>query len=581
MSILGKIEEDLTNKVKDAKIPLEKVHLLTSNRKDLGDYQLNDAFVLAKVMHKNPKEIAESLKKVFDESGYFQDVTIAGAGFLNVTLKDEVLISSLNTYYQDEKKDVDLLPKGKIIIDYGGANVGKTLHVGHLRPADIGEALKRLSIALGKEVIGDVHFGDIGRQSGMILYELKRRYPNLNYFSGKKEETWDEVPITAEDLEEIYPLANSKAKEDEAIMEEVRELTKKVEEKEPGLYELWEKVKEISIEDIKKIYKKLNTTFDLWEGESDCYPYMEPMIERLKREGYLTLSEGAMVIDVKKETDKAPMPSLVVVKQNGATLYATRELATLVSRIERFSPDEIWYVVDNRQELYFEQVFRASYKTKIVKEDTKLSFLGFGTMNDTDGKPFKTRDGSVATLKGLLKDVKEEVKIRMKQDFKEEEKEEIAEKVSIAAIKYADLLPNRTTDFIFDVEKFVDVEGKTGPYLLYSSIRMKSILNKAKEQNIVYQTYHMISSREEKEMILLLLKKNEILQKAYETKDLSGISDYLYQLTSLFSRFYEKNYILSETDKKRQESWLILTKSVYDTNRYLFDILGIEVPEKM
>ncbi|MDD6245060.1 MAG: arginine--tRNA ligase [bacterium] len=581
MSLIKQIEEDLTKRMNDAAIPIERVTLLESKRKDLGDYQLNDAMSLAKVLHKSPILIAEDIKKILEESGYFANVTIASVGFINVSLKEELLIDFVNNYYNSDDKDVDVLENKKIFLDYGGANIAKTLHVGHLRSANIGEALKRLTKRLGQEVICDVHFGDIGRQSGMVIYEIRNRYPNLNYFTEEESNNWDELPITAKDLEEIYPVASLKAKEDKNIMEEVRLITKELEEGKPNYVALWDKIKKISIEDIKEVYKKFNTDFDLWEGESDCYSYMGPMIENLRNQGYLQKSEGAEVIEVREDTDKAPMPDLVVVKSNGATLYATRELATMVSRVERFNPDEMWYLTDLRQGLYFEQVFRAAHKTKIVSDDTKLSFFGFGTMNGPDGKPFKTRDGGALSLKSLLAEVKEEVTAHSHNLEKEPNKEEIIEQIAVAAIKYADLLSNRTTDYIFDPKKFVDVEGKTGPYLLYTTIRMKSLLKKAKENNLNYEKYTSITDEVEKELITLLLNKNKILHKAYDTKELNVISDYLYQLTSTYSKFYEKCHVLTENNKNTQENWLLLTKNVYDTNVELLSILGIEIPEKM
>lgn len=579
MNFLNKVETDILNELKKEGIPLEKVSLIKSSKKELGDYQINDAMSLAKVMHKSPLEIAKTMVECLEKTNYFENINIAGPGFINLSFKQKLLTEYVENLNTDSTKDVEKLENERIIIDYGGANIAKTLHVGHLRSANLGEALKRLAKRLGKEVIGDVHFGDIGRQSGMVIYELKERYPHLNYFSGK-EEVWDELPITSEDLEEIYPTASNKAKENEEIMDSVREITAELESgKNKGYVALWDKIKKISIEDIKKIYKELNTNFDLWEGESDSYPYIEETLNIMNNSGYLKESEGAKIVEVKEDDDKAPMPPLVVIKSNGATLYATRELATLTSRMKRFNPKEMWYLTDNRQELYFTQVFRAAYKTNLVKEETKLSFYGFGTMNGSDGKPFKTRDGKAATLKSLIKSVEEEILSHMNKEL--ENKEEIAKKITIAAIKYADFLPNRTTDYIFEPSKFIDVEGKTGPYILYNTIRMKSILNKAKEQGINYNHYSNFAEKTEKEIILLLMEKNNILNKAYNTKDLSPIADYLYNLTSLYSRFYEENHILTEQDTKKQESWLTLTKVVKETNEELLNILAIEIPEKM
>ena len=580
MNFLNTVEKDILNKFKENNIPLDEVKLLTSSKKELGDYQINDAMKLAKILHKSPREIAEVLVKCLEETGYFKDINIAGAGFINLRFKDELLTEYVEKVIKSSTKDVEKLDSDRIIIDYGGANIAKTLHVGHLRSANIGEALKRLARHLGKEVISDVHFGDIGRQSGMVIYEIKERYPNLNYFSGKEETTWDELPITGEDLEEIYPTASIKAKENEDIMNEVREITAELESgKNKGYVALWDKIKSLSIEDIKSIYKELNADFDLWEGESDAFPYIKETIDIMEKSGYLIDSEGAKIVEVIEDDDKAPMPPLVVIKSNGATLYATRELATITSRMKRFNPNAMWYIADMRQGLYFEQVFRASYKTNLVPKSTALEFYGFGTMNGTDGKPFKTRDGNAATLKGLIKSVKEEILTHMNKDM--DNKEETAEKIAIAAIKYADFLPNRTTDYIFEPSKFIDVEGKTGPYILYNTIRMKSILNKAEAQGINYSNYYNKPTDTEKEIILLLMEKNNILHKAYNNKDLSSIADYLYSLTSLYSRFYEANHILTESDEKKRESWLTLTNLVKETNEELLDILAIKVPEKM
>ena len=580
MNFLNTVEKDILNKFKENNIPLDEVKLLTSGKKELGDYQINDAMKLAKVMHKSPREIAEKLVKYLEETGYFKDINIAGAGFINLSFKDELLTKYVEKVIKSSTKDVEKLDSERIIIDYGGANIAKTLHVGHLRSANIGEALKRLARYLGKEVISDVHFGDIGRQSGMVIYEIKQRYPHLNYFSGKEETTWDELPIIGKDLEEIYPTASNKAKANEEIMNEVREITAELESgKNKGYVALWDKIKEISTKDIKSIYKELNTDFDLWEGESDAFPYIKETLDIMEKSGYLVESEGAKIVEVIEDDDKAPMPPLVVIKSNGTTLYATRELATITSRIKRFNPNEIWYIVDMRQGLYFEQVFRASYKTGLVPKSTVLEYYGFGTMNGADGKPFKTRDGNAATLKGLIKSVKEEILTHMNKDM--DNKEETAEKIAIATIKYADFLPNRTTDYIFEPSKFIDVEGKTGPYILYNTIRMKSILKKAEEQGLNYSNYYNEPTGTEKEIILLLMEKNSILHKAYNNKDLSPIADYLYNLTSLYSRFYEKHHILTESDEKTRESWLTLTKLVKETNEELLNILAIDVPEKM
>ena len=578
MSILKNLNQQIEIRANESKIPLKNFELVKSNRRDLGEFQINDCMQLASVVHRSPVVIANELAQVLEKMDCFSDINVAGPGFINVSLKEEFLCESLNEMLKDIFYNVDTLPRKKIFMDYGGANIAKTLHVGHLRSANIGEANKRLAKFLGLEVMSDVHFGDIGRQSGMVILELKRRYPNLNYFQTEVPDKYDPLPITAKELEEIYPFSSKRAKEDEKVMEEVRNITKKIEENDPNLVALWEEIKKISIPDIQNIYKRLNATFDLWEGESDSYSYMDELLHFLNESHCLQESEGAKVIFVQTEEDKAPMPPLVVLQSNGATLYATRELATLYSRIERFHPDEIWYFADNRQALYFEQFFRASYLTHLTDEKTTLSFYGFGTMNGKDGKPFKTRDGNAATLHTLIEMVKEEIGKKLSDKIEEEKKERIKEQITIATIKYADFLPNRMTDYIFDVEKFTDLEGKTGPYLLYSTIRMKSLLDKVKDETPHFTT---LKDSKERQIALLLLEFAQVLTRSFEQKSLHEIADYLYQLTSAYNSFYQDHYILTEEDKSLKETWIAFTKLVYQINTTLLNILGIEVPEKM
>ena len=579
MSYIKTIEKDIIKYMNDCGYKVDSVDLTISNRPDLGDYQLNDAMKLAKEYHKNPREIAEEIKIKLESDKRFTNVNIAGPGFINITISDEALIEFMNTIKEDPKSNIDKLEKSLIFVDYGGANIAKTLHVGHLRPANIGEALKRLAAVLGKDTIGDVHFGDIGRQSGMVISEIKRLHPELKFFDENYEGEYEDFTITAEELGEIYPRASLAAKESEERMEEVRQITAELEEGRRGYVALWNIIKKTSIEDIKKIYKQLNTTFDLWEGETDCYPYIPKTMEIMESTGLIYESEGAKVIDVDKPDDNKPMPPLVVIKSNGATLYATRDLATIYSRMQRFNPDEIWYVTDFRQSLYFEQVFRASYKTHLVNENTKLQHFGLGTMNGPDGKPFKTRDGGVMDLKGLIDDVVKEAESRLNENITDpQERKEISTQVGLSALKYADFLSFRGTDYIFDPKKFSDLNGKTGPYLLYSTIRMKSLLEKAGEYN---NNYLKINSDTDKDIIKCLLNLPEIINKCYEIKSLNDIADYLYKLTSLYNKFYSENRVLTEEDSDLKDSWLTLTDIVKKTNEMLLDILGITIPNKM
>lgn len=581
MSIIKSLELEICEIINKLGYNLEKITLNTSSRKEFGEYQINDAMSVGKKINKNPREIAEEIVKELEKDSRFINLNIAGPGFINLSLSNEFYIESLNNLLENFDNNIDREEPKKIMMDYGGANIAKTLHVGHLRSANIGEALKRLTKLLGHEVISDVHFGDIGRQSGMVIYEIKDRYPHLNYFDESYQGEYEELPITEKDLQEIYPTASNKAKENEEIMNKVHDITIKIEQGHRGYTALWNKIKELSIKDIKKIYKRLNTTFDLWEGETDCYPYIPEVIDILKNKNLMYESEGAMVVDTIEETDNEPMPPLVVLKGNGGTVYQTRELATLLSREKRFSPDEIWYFTDNRQELYFKQVFRVAKKSGIANSKTELNFFGFGTMNGTDGKPFKTRSGGVMNLVDLMEIVKEETTKRMNIEIVGKDKiDEISEIVAMAALKYADFLPYRSKDYIFDVSKFVDLEGKTGPYLLYSTVRMKSLLDKA-NQKVTKDDVKKLSNQTDKEVIQVLLKLPVVLKKSYMEKSLNEIAEYLYKLTSSYNKFYSENHILTCEDQALKNAWLSLTKIVYDTNKLLLNTLGIDIPEKM
>ena len=581
MSIIKNITNELKKLVNQAGYEVENLILQPSGRKDLGQYQLNDAMPLAKKYGKNPRMIAEDIVKVLEQDSRFTNVNIAGPGFINITLTDEYLVEVLNKISKDINLNIDKEDPKKIIIDFGGANVAKALHVGHLRSANIGEALKRLARVLGHEVLGDAHLGDYGRPLGLVVLEIKKRYPNLPFFDENYTGDFSDVelPITNEDLEEIYPYASNKSKEDEAYLEEARDVTAKIQSKTKGYYDVWKKVIEISKADIKEVYDTLNVFYDLWLGESDAVEYFEELNEIFEKSGVLEESEGAKIVEVKEETDNAPMPPLLFLKSNGTLSYQTTDLATILQRVKEYNPDEMWYVTDNRQALHFEQVFRAAKKVNLVREDVVLEHIPFGTMNGKDGKPFKTRDGGVMSLKNLISLVKEETVKRIALNVTEEEKEEISETVAIAALKYADSLPYRATDYIFEIEKFADLEGKTGSYLLYSTIRMKSLLKKA--EGLKQEQMHLLNGETEKDIALTILALPNVLLKSKEAKSLNDIAEYLYKLTSLYNKFYAENKVLAEENQQLQESWLVLTKLVYDINMLLLDVLGLKVPEKM
>ena len=582
MSILKELEQDLTKAVKNAGYDVEKLALEESNRKDLGEYQLNDAMQLTKTYHENPRDIAAKIVKELEKEDRYTNINIAGPGFINISLSDKYICEILNQMKEDIHSNIDTREKRKILIDYGGANVAKALHVGHLRSANIGEALKRLVKLVGYEAIGDAHLGDFGRPLGLVIKEIKEMYPDLPYFDENYQGDYSEVelPITNADLERIYPLASNKSKEDEEYLEDARDITMKFQSHERGYYELWKKIVEISKEDIKKTYDELNVHFEIWNGESDEMAFFHDMYKIYEEKGLITDSEGAKVIDVSKEDDNAPMPPLLIVKSNGTMSYDSTDLAAILERRENFNPDEMWYVVDGRQSLHFEQVFRAARLADLVREDVVLDHIGFGTMNGKDGKPFKTRDGGVMSLKNLIQLVYDETYKKItNESIPEEEKKVIAKEVAIATIKYADLLPFRSTDYVFELEKFCDLEGKTGPYLLYSTIRMKSLLKKA--EGLKQDRMIKLKGTSEREIALTLLSLPMVIDKSIDTRSLNEIAEYLYRLTSQYNKFYAENRILTEEDQELVESWLALTNVVYQVNQLLLDTLGIKIPNKM
>ena len=553
-----------------------------SNRPDLCEYQCNGAMAAAKAYRKAPIMIANDVVAALEGSSCVEKVEAVAPGFINMILDAEFVASFLKEMAGEEKLGVGTPEYVKtIVVDYGGANVAKALHVGHLRPAIIGESVKRIGRYVGHKVIGDVHLGDWGSQMGLVMMELKKRQPELPYFDEAFEGEYpEESPFTIEELGEIYPTASAYAKEHEDFKEEALQATYLLQNGHKGYTALWRHIMNVSLPDLKKNYSALNVEFDLWKGEADAKPYIADMVEYLKKEGYAHEDQGALVVDVKEETDTKEIPPCMILKSDGAALYATTDLATLVEREKLYQPDQVIYVTDKRQEMHFEQVFRCAKKTGIVRGETELIHIGFGTMNGKDGKPFKTRDGGVMTLKGLIELVTDDIAKRINKEMVEEKDIlETSKNIAIATLKYTDLLPFRTTDYIFEVEKFSDFEGKTGPYLLYSTIRMNSLLEKAK--NTPYNKINLLETKTEKEIAHILLRLPIILSKSLEIKSLNDISEYIYKLTALYNKFYSENKILTEKNEVLKESRLVLTKLVYDTNMFLLDILGITVPKKM
>lgn len=578
MSFFKKIENDVKNVFLSCGYEIENIKLVKSSRSDLGDYQINDCMSLAKKYGKSPREIAETISNNLSLNEYFTNVNIAGPGFINITFTEKFYIDLVNSMKDDLYTNIDKQDKKNIFMDYGGANAAKALHVGHMRSPNIGESLRRLTILLGNNVISDVHLGDMGRQSGMIITELMRENPDLPWFDPNYVGEYPETTLTNDDLGRLYPAGNIAAKENPERMEEVRKITALIDKGDEVYSDLWKKIVKVSSDSIRKTYDKLNCNFDLWEGEMDACNYKEQVLDIFK--DYLYESDGALVIDVKEDDDKVEMPPLIVIKGDGATIYATRDLGSLYSRIKRFNPDEIWYFADTRQSLYFKQLFRACYKTGMVDKKCNLQFFDFGTINGTDGKPFKTRDGGVMQLNSLIDIVKCEVEKNIREDIAGSERDKIADQLAIATLKYADLLPSRSTDYIFDIQKFASFDGKTAPYLLYSTIRMKSLLNKADEMNVSFDKIIKLNGCE-KEIILELFNLPNVLNKAYQEKSLNEICEYIYRLTSSYNKFYSDNHVLTLEDNELKESWLTLTSVVCNLNKMILDVLAIDIPDKM
>ena len=570
MSLIKENEKYLKELINSLGYEIDNVSLEPSSRKEFGQYQINSSMLLASKYHMNPREIASKIAQNLDSR--FTNVNIQGPGFINLSLTDEYLMNYFNNKSFNDMVDKEN-PK-TIVIDFGGANAAKSLHVGHMRSANIGEALRRLLLLFGNNVISDVHLGDLGRQAGMLISQLELEQPNLPYFDKNYKGEYPKLEITAKDLGRMYPLASKLAKEDPARMEEVRRITAEIDKGNKVYTDLWKQMVEVSKVEIKKVYNELNCHFDLFEGELDSFKDIPATTEIMKP--YLYESEGALVIDVAKEDDKKEMPPLLYIKTDGATIYATRDLATIYSRVKRFDPNEIIYVVDDRQGLYFEQVFRAAYKTGLVK-NAKLEHVGFGTINGIDGKPYKTRDGGVMELSTLISLVKDEISKKIKDDIKDDEKEEIINRLTIATIKYTDLLPYRKTDYIFDPVKFSSIDGKTGPYILYTIVRIKSILNKVDIDSKMTN----ICNDEMRNVLVKMTEISNALTNAYNERTLNYIAEMLYDICSLFNKFYNNCNIVNEQNMDNKASYVAFIKIVYNYIKNLLNILAIDEVEKM
>ncbi|MDD6034308.1 MAG: arginine--tRNA ligase [Oscillospiraceae bacterium] len=556
-----------------------------SDRLDLCQFQCNGAFAGARLYHKAPLMIAEQVAGVLRENPVFEKAEAVRPGFLNLTVTDCFLREQALTLMADPHFGIPQAEKPEtIVLDYGGPNVAKPLHIGHLRSAIIGESITRLARASGRTVLGDVHLGDWGLQIGLVIAELSERNPDWRCFADDFDAEKDALPqLDAPTLNEIYPFASKRSKTDEAFSAKAHAFTYELQSGRPGYIALWKEILRVSIADMKQNYQKLGVDFDLWYGESNADKFIPRLMEVLTEKGLLRESEGAMVVDVAEETDKAPMPPVIIKKSDNSSIYATTDLATIIQREQDFHPDRIWYVVDKRQELHFTQVFRCAKKAGLVPETTELAHLGFGTMNGSDGKPYKTRDGGVMRLSDLIATVTDAAREKLTQsDFvSEEDYREIAEKVGIAALKFGDLINQPARDYVFELDKFLSFEGKTGTYLLYTITRINSILQKAGVTEDTPLTLSGIYTESERELWLSLLLSGGVFQRALEERSPSYVCENAYQLATLFSRFYHDNHIMAEEDSEKKETWLCLCRYLRAMLLRHLDVLGIEAVEHM
>lgn len=586
--ILDLITDEMVKAFEAAGFDAKYAKVTVSNRPDLCEYQCNGAMAAAKEYKKAPIMIAEEVVAQLKDNAMFESVEAVKPGFLNLKLNNEFVASYISKMQEDtERLGCDKVENPKtIMIDYGGPNVAKPLHVGHLRSAIIGESIKRIGKFMGHNMIGDVHLGDWGLQMGLIITELKLRKPELCYFDENYEGEYPvEPPFTISELEEIYPTASGKSKEDAAYKEAAMQATYELQHGRRGYQALLSHILNVSVTDLKKNYANLNVSFELWKGESDAQPYIPDMVQKMKDDGYAYISDGALVVDVKEETDTKEIPPCMILKSDGASLYNTTDLATIVWRMKDYHPDKIIYVVDKRQELYFTQVFRCARKTHLVDDDTELQFLGFGTMNGKDGKPFKTREGGVMRLETLLSSINDEMyrKITENRTVEEAEAKATAKVVALSAVKYGDLSNQASKDYIFDIDRFTSFEGNTGPYILYTIVRIKSILNKYKEAGKEAGTAAILPahSESEKALMLELTRFNAMMENAYEETAPHKVCSYIYDLANALNHFYHETKIMAEEDEAVQASYVRLLTLTRRTLEVCIDVLGFSAPDRM
>ena len=553
-----------------------------SNRPDLCEYQCNGALAAAKQYKCAPIMIANAVAEKLDAAD-FSMVDAVMPGFINLKLSDTFLQNYLEEMRTSEDFGIHKTGTGKtIVVDYGGPNVAKPLHIGHLRSAIIGESIKRLYKFFGYNTIGDIHLGDWGLQMGLIITELQERKPDLCYFDPDYTGAYpEEPPFTLAELEEIYPAASAKKKVDENFAERAHTATFELQSGRRGYRAIWQHIMKMSVADMTRIYDNLDVHFEAWLGESDADPFIPAMVEDLKARGIAVQSEGAWVIPVEEESDKKEVPPCILVKTDGSAIYATTDLATMVQRMRDFKPDEMFYITDGRQSLHFEQVFRAARKGGIVPADFPLTHLGFGTMNGKDGKPFKTRDGGVMRLEQLINDMTEFVRAKVVENkiVADEEVDATTAKIALAALKYGDLSNQPTKNYVFDMDKFAAFEGNTGPYILYTIVRIKSILAKyGAWENLPIAPAANASA---KDLMLSITKFGPTMEAALNASAPNLICAYIYELAGAVNKFYHETRILGEEDKQKQAGYISLISLAKGVLEKCIEILGFSAPEKM
>ena len=585
---LNKLGNDVAKAFKEAGYDDNLGKVTVSNRPDLCEYQCNGAMAGAKIYKKAPIMIANEVAEVLKKSDTFSMVEVCPPGFINLNVSEAYLCNYAKEMSSSVKFGVEMPETKKTyMVDYGGPNVAKPLHVGHLRSAVIGESIKRIIRYMGHDAIGDIHMGDWGLQMGLVIAAYKEEHPELVYFDENYEGEYPaEAPFTVGDLEEIYPKASARSKEDSAFKDEAMLCTKKLQDGVRGYRAFWKHIMDVSIADLKKNYDNLNVEFDLWKGESDVYDVIPGMVKYLKDGGYAYISDGALVVDVKEETDTKEIPPCMILKSDGASLYNTTDLATIMERRREYNPDGIIYLTDKRQELYFEQVFRCAKKTGLCDSKTKLVHIGFGTVNGKDGKPFKTRDGGVMRLEYLVKDINDKMyeKISTGREMSEEEAKKVSQIVALSAIKYGDLSNQASKDYIFDTERFMSFEGDTGPYLLYTVVRIKSILKKFEENGGNLNECDImstISNASHKNLLMKIAGYNEMMAGAFEELAPHRICAYLYDLANVFNSFYHETKILAEEDEDKKKSYIGLLKLTLGISEDCMQCLGFEAPDRM